>query len=123
MRQSFGLSAVKRKLIIVAISAMIIMPATAASFSETKRLAERGDAEAQSSIGFMYDVGKNVDRDYTKAMEWYLKAAAQNHADAQYNIGALYANGLGVKQDLKTAKEWAGKACDNGSQEGCDKNH
>ena len=32
----------------------------------------------------------------------------------------MYGNGEGVRQDYKKAKEWFGKACDNGSQVGCD---
>ena len=35
-------------------------------------------------------------------------------------IGALYFDGKGLRQNKATAKEWFGKACDNGSQIGCD---
>lgn len=35
----------------------------------------------------MYDNGYGVPVDYQKAMEFYLKAAAQGNKDAQYNIG------------------------------------
>lgn len=36
------------------------------------------------------------------------------------NLGILYGNGLGVREDRAKAKELFGKACDLGSQLGCD---
>ncbi|KAI8594683.1 hypothetical protein EDD21DRAFT_421428 [Dissophora ornata] len=35
----------------------------------------------------MYFNGEGVPQDYSKAMEWYLKAANQGHASAQPNLG------------------------------------
>ena len=34
----------------------------------------------------MYDEGRGVAQDYTKALEWYLRAAAQDNPTAQYNL-------------------------------------
>ena len=59
-------------------------------------------------------------QDYTKAREWYEKAANQGIAQAQFNLGVFYYHGKGVRQNIATAKELFGKACDNGFQEGCD---
>ncbi len=44
------------------------------------RAAEEGTeqlyiVEAMGNIGYMYANGKGVEQDYTKAMEWYEKAA------------------------------------------------
>ena len=36
-------------------------------------------------------------------------------------LGALYEEGYGVRQNNITAKELYGKACDMGSQFGCDR--
>ncbi|KAF9399110.1 hypothetical protein BGZ76_007980, partial [Entomortierella beljakovae] len=37
--------------------------------------------------------GEVVSQDYSKAMEWYLKADEQKQARAQYNIGVMYRDG------------------------------
>ena len=85
-----------------------------------EELSSKNNAEAQYSLGVLYENGYGVKQDYLKAKEWYEKAAAQGLALAQNNIGFLYGNGQGVKQDYKKAKEWYGKACDGGEQQGCD---
>ena len=48
--------------------------------------AEQGDASAQCNLGFYYDKGQGVPKDYKKAVYWYTKAAEQGHA---YAIEAL----------------------------------
>ncbi|KAF9418013.1 hypothetical protein BGZ76_004459, partial [Entomortierella beljakovae] len=52
--------------------------------------AESGSSSAQSSIGEMYLNGYGVEQDYTKAMEWFRKAASQSDAKALFNIGHMY---------------------------------
>jgi len=39
--------------------------------------AERGDANAQARLGFMYEHGRGVAQDYSLAVYWYTCAAAQ----------------------------------------------
>jgi uncharacterized protein len=51
-----------------------------------------------------------VAQDYTKAREWYEKAAAKDEAGAMTNLGALYDSGHGVAQDFAKAREWYEKA-------------
>ena len=67
----------------------------------------------------MYGEGKGVRQDYTKAREWYQKAADQGDAYAQNNIGAMYYLGHGERQDYAKAAEWFEKACDNGNKKSC----
>ncbi|MGD0253338.1 MAG: hypothetical protein ABSC01_11650, partial [Verrucomicrobiota bacterium] len=43
-------------------------------FQEYKAKAEQGDAEAQFNLGFCYDDGRGVVKNYTKAAKWYRKA-------------------------------------------------
>ena len=50
----------------------------------------KGFAEAQFSLGVMYDEGQGVRQDYYKAVEWYTKAAKQGYADAQFNLALMY---------------------------------
>jgi TPR repeat protein len=79
-------------------------------------LAEKGDAAAQYSIGFMYDQGKGVPQDYAEAARWFRKAADQGDARAQYSIGFMYAQGQGVPQDHAEAARWYRKAADQGNK-------
>src|SRR5207244_478390 len=62
-------------------------------------LADHGVALAQTSLGYMYDAGKGVPRDYVKAAKWYRLAAEQDEVFAQDNLGELYEHGHGVLPD------------------------
>ena len=88
--------------------------AFSASFEDTKRAAEQGDAVAQNELGRMYDRGTGVEKDYKKAKELYEKAAEQGLADAQFNLGKIYAFKKGVPQDFVTARQWWEKAAAQG---------
>jgi TPR repeat protein len=55
-----------------------------------------------------------VERDYAKAMEWYLKAADQGYDLAMYYIGNFYRFGDGAEQDYAKAVEWYRQAGDHG---------
>lgn len=85
-----------------------------AALKEFKRLAAKGDAVAQSALGFMYAGGNGVPQDYKKASAWYRKAAEQGHAGSQSNLGVMYANGQGVPQNDKEAASWYRKAAEQG---------
>jgi uncharacterized protein len=47
-----------------------------------------------------------VPQNYTRARQWYEKAAAQGHASAQINLGVMYADGRSVPQDYVRAYMW-----------------
>ena len=83
-------------------------------FEKTKALAEKGDADAQYNLGWMYADGEGVPEDDKEAVKWYRKAAEQGHADAQYSLGLMYADGKGVPQDDKEAAKWYRKAAEQG---------
>ncbi len=65
----------------------------------------------------MYFDGLGVDKDYTEAHSWYLKAAEQNNSDAQVNLADMYIQGNGVEVDIEQAKYWLMRADENGSVE------
>ena len=65
--------------------------------------AEAGDADAQNYVGEIYLKGLGTDPDYTKAAEWFEKAAAQGSRRARINLGYLYEQGLGVTKDISRA--------------------
>ncbi|KAF9945032.1 hypothetical protein BGZ72_001757, partial [Mortierella alpina] len=73
-----------------------------------------GDSNAQTNVGTMYYVGNGVSQDYSRAMEWYLKAANQGNAFAQTYVGSMYHDGKGVPQDFPEAMEWFMKAANQG---------
>ena len=61
----------------------------AAGFTETKKMAEAGEALAQFSLGVMYDKGDGVLKDSAEAVKWYRKSAEQGNANAQNNLGNM----------------------------------
>jgi hypothetical protein len=85
-----------------------------AALKEFRPLAAKGNAAAQSILGFMYANGQGVPQDYNKAEKWYRKAAAQGDADAQTFLGIMYGKGQGVPQDYGKAAEWYRKAAEQG---------
>ena len=74
--------------------------------AKLKAKAEKEDADAQSTIGYLYANGQGLPQDYTEAAKWYRKAAEQGNASAQINLGQLYDRGRGVKQDYAEAYFW-----------------
>ncbi len=72
--------------------------------------AQSGDALAQTYVGFIYDNGKGVDRDYKAALKWYKMAEAQGFSAAQDLIGRMYRDGHGVPQNYSLAAGFFKKA-------------
>ena len=61
--------------------------------------AEAGDAEAQFSLGGMYEYGVGVPQDYVEAVRWHRLAADQGHAGGQSALAGMYSDGEGVSRD------------------------
>jgi TPR repeat protein len=79
-----------------------------------QREADKGNARAQGTLGWMYLKGKGLARDHGKAFEWYKKAAEQGEVMAQNCLRIMYQKGIGVARDFGKAAEWAMKAADSG---------
>jgi uncharacterized protein len=77
-------------------------------------LAKKGEADAQNSLGFMYQHGHGVTQNYAEAVRWYRKAADQGHAAAQFNLGSMYLYGQGVTRNIAEALKWFRKAANQG---------
>ena len=75
-----------------------------------RRVADRGNADAQNTLGIMYNEGRGVSQDHAEAAKWFRRAADRNYADAQNNLGVLYVTGQGVPQDFVQAYKWYGLA-------------
>ena len=73
--------------------------------------AEKGDAEAQLSLGAQYFLGQEgLPQDYQKGLEWYEKSALQGNVLAQYGLGFMYMFGQYVRQDYIKARHWFEKS-------------
>ena len=55
-----------------------------------KLAAKQGHADAQCSLGSMYEMGQGVKPSYERAFIWYNLAAEQDYAKAQYNLGCIF---------------------------------
>jgi len=75
---------------------------------------ELSNPDSQYTLGVMYVDGKGVEKDPSTALQWFLKAARQNHSEAQFRVGEMYKDGIGVMADPKEAKIWLAKAADSG---------
>jgi tetratricopeptide (TPR) repeat protein len=88
-------------------------------YATVSRLADQGDAKAQTYLGFMYEYGQGVAQDYAQAVMWYRKAADQGYAPAQTGLGEIE-GGHGVPQDYAQAAMRYRKAADQGDTEAQD---
>lgn len=61
--------------------------------------AERGSPVAQTHLGYMYQNGLGVPRNYPVAASWLHRAAEQGAPTAQFLLGLLFDKGYGVPQD------------------------
>ena len=78
----------------------------AEAYCQWKPLAQKGYAEAQYNLGWLYANGNGMNVDMQQAFYWWKQAANQGHADAEFALGLSYATGEGVKRDLQAAAEW-----------------
>lgn len=72
------------------------------------------NAEVQFDLGYMYEYGKGVTKDYAEALKWYRKSSDQDLAAAQFNLGTMYAEGKGVAKDMTEAVRWYSRAAKQG---------
>jgi len=87
------------------------------SFDQTKRKADKGDAQAQLQLGSMYAQGEVVRQDPRKAVKWHRKAAEQGLGEAEYHLALDYSHGFGVKEDSAEAFLWFRRAAQKGVAE------
>ena len=83
--------------------------ASAQGYSDYITQAEEGDAISQYAVGLCYQNGKVINIDYSKAAEWFEKAATQNLPAAQYRLGLLFR-----KESLRGITYMADKSCTAG---------
>lgn len=80
------------------------------AFEAFTKLANDGNAKAQTVLAMMYKYGESTPVDLEQAFHWYLEAGFQGHPLAQYNVGIMLAEGVGVTKDPEAAIEWLSRA-------------
>lgn len=63
-----------------------------------------------TKLGIYYKKGKIVKQDYSKAIEYFEKAAKLEDPFAMTNLGIVYENELGVEEDYSIAVEYYSRA-------------
>ena len=72
---------------------------------------------SQNHLGWLYQNGYGVEKNYSVAFDCYKKSADQNDAKAQNNLGYMYEHGLGVAENTTLAIEWYMKSANQGYAE------
>lgn len=86
----------------------------AVNIDSLKTTANQSIASAQNNLGYCYEKGNGVLKDYKEAVKWYRKAANQGSSEAQTNLGFCYFYGYGVLADKSMAATYIEKAYNGG---------
>lgn len=83
------------------------------AFTFYMKAATEGCSEAQVRVGefyctYHYEMG--IDKDDSKAAEWFEKAAEQGNGEGAYWLGLHYKDGNGIEQDREKAIYWLKKS-------------
>ena len=85
------------------------------NIKQLETLANNDDADAQFELGHRYYVGnKDVEVDYKKSVEHFLKAASQQHKRAQLALGIMHRDGTEVEQSNSKMIEYYTKSAMQG---------
>jgi TPR repeat protein len=85
---------------------------------EMMPFAERGNADAQTIVGSLYDRGNGVPQSYTEAVTWNRRAAEQGNDAGQYYLGVMYGLGRGgLREDRVTSHMWLSLAAAQGNSD------
>jgi TPR repeat protein len=84
----------------------IFIPGPYLSAARVIGLAESGNRNAETQLGWMYSTGRGVPQDFYNAAKWYYRAAVQGQGWAQYELGVLYNKGRGVQKDYVLSYLW-----------------
>jgi TPR repeat protein len=77
--------------------------------------AEKGQPQAMLNVGLFYEQGLGVQRNFTKALEWYEKAALAGEKEGWTRLGLCYETGMGITVDMARAVSCYEKAAALGS--------
>ena len=83
-----------------------------------QKAAAANDPNGLNSLGYLYEKGNGVSKDFVQARQWYDKAVAAGSTWAMVNIGNLYRDGNGFAQDFAEARKWYEKAANSAEPNG-----
>lgn len=82
-------------------------------YQESERL---GNMQAATNIGWCYDGGVGVERDESKAVPFFEKAAKAGNKDGMHALGFYYVNGYGgLEENIDVGIQWLTKSFDAGN--------
>lgn len=85
-----------------------------------QKAAGKNSALAQAVLGSCYlegDENLEIEQNFEKAADLFMKAAEQGHPFAECNLGNLYRDGQGVEQNYDKAVEYYWKAIEQGDED------
>ena len=89
---------------------LLSLCAQAQDISSIKKLAEKGDSQAQFELASEY----HKNQKFKLAFKWLLEASNSGHSKAQLNLSSLYFNGEGIPKDVDEAVKWLTKSGEQG---------
>lgn len=94
-------------------------PKTSQALKAISKASENGHADAQYMLGLLYESGKYLEQNTTKAFELSLKAAKSGHVLAQTRVATHYENGIKnfLKPNGLDAEKWYRLAAEKGFNE------
>ena len=93
---------------------------SAEEFEQLKQRAEGGEAAAMAEVGSCYylgNYGAGVDRDFSQALAWFLRAAEAGDTSVYMSIANIYEKGSAGERSVEKAYEWFRRAAELGSKE------
>ena len=72
-------------------------------FASVLMNAENGQPGDMLAVGSLYEQGVGVPRNFTKALEWYQRAADAGEKEAYLRLGRCYEIGMGAAADMSKA--------------------
>jgi TPR repeat protein len=79
-----------------------------------RRSAAQDHAQAQFTLGLLFESGRLVPKSLAEATAWFRRAAEQGHVEAQIAMGTQYFLGRGAPKDETEACRWYERAADGG---------
>ena len=93
----------------------VYRPLAAIELDELLEQAERENCYALLELGERFYFGTGVSQDYPKALEYLLRASAQEVQDAEFLVAECYRCGNGFPQDYEQYFVWIFRAAEHGS--------
>lgn len=76
------------------------------ALEELLPLADTGNARAQAEVGMIYHYGLVSGKNFTKAADYYGRAAAQQNVDGMLGLAVMNALGQGFGKNMIEAYKW-----------------